>query len=268
MSTGQVNLWEIVIVKHGTRATKRSDVFMNYNFYGEADGEFTVDYYFWVLRSGDRVIHVDTGYSAEGARKRGRTVLIDPIAALGHLGLDPAQGAPVIVTHAHYDHIGNLAAFTNSPIYIAQRELEFWSGDIGVRPLFAHFGDQEEVADILAAQAEGRVNLVTGSLQLAPGVEVVELGGHTPGQLVVKVATASGPVLLASDAAHFHEELERDMLFQSMADLPSSYRALDWIRGHRDTVVVTGHDASELERFRPMTGPLVGLAATIGSNDA
>ncbi|NKX52664.1 N-acyl homoserine lactonase family protein, partial [Arthrobacter deserti] len=39
-----------------------------------------------------------------------------------------------------------------------------------------------------------------------------------------------GPVILAADAAHFHEEVERDMLFQSMTDLPQSYRVLDWLR--------------------------------------
>lgn len=259
------NTWEILVVKHGTRDTKRSDVFMNYGFYGEPDRDFTVDYYFWVLRNGDRVIHVDTGYSASGAAKRGRSVLIDPLEALGHLGLSASDGHPVVVTHAHYDHIGNVAAFTNSQIYITSKELEFWTGDIATRPLFSHFGDQDEVADIVAAKREGRVHEFEGRLEIAPGVELIEAGGHTPGQLVVRVETGAGTVILASDAAHFHEEIERDMLFQSMADLPQSYRALDWIRAERDAIVVTGHDPSELERFEALDGPLSGYASIIGA---
>lgn len=255
--------WEVLIVKHGTRRTKRSDVYMNYGFYDEPDGDFDVDYYFWVLRCGDQVIHVDTGYSARGAAKRGREVLIDPLDAIRHLGLNAADGHPVVVTHAHYDHIGNLAAFANSPIYISRKELEFWSGDIATRPLFSHFGDQEEVADILAAKHEGRVHEFEGSLKLAPGVELVELGGHTPGQLVVRVQTKQGEVILASDAAHFHEEVDRDMLFQSMADLPRSYRALDWLRATGATAIISGHDPQELSRYEALEGPLRGYAAII-----
>lgn len=149
-------------------------------------------------------------------------------------------------------------------MYIAKNELSFWTSDIALRPLFAHFGDQEEVALLLEAQAEGRVHEFEGRRELAPGVELIEVGGHTPGQVVVKVNTVEGVVILAADAAHFHEEVERDMLFQSMADLPESYRVLDWLREASDSTLVTGHDASELERHTPLEGPLSRLVSTIG----
>lgn len=255
--------WEILIVKHGIRHALRSESFMSYSIYGEPDDDYTTAYYFWVLRSGDQIIHVDTGYSAEGATKRGRTVLIDPLEALRHLGLSASSGHPVVVTHAHYDHIGNLAAFANSPIHISANELEFWTSDIAPKPLFAHFGDQAEVANIVTAKREGRLHQFSGRATIAPGVELVEVGGHTPGQLVVLVDTAVGKVMLASDAAHFHEELDRDMLFLSMADLPQAYRTLDWIRQQQDTIIITGHDAGELERFTPIQGPLAGLVSII-----
>lgn len=256
--------WEIVVVRHGTRATRRSEVFLNYSFYGEPDGPFTLDYFLWVLRRGDEAIVVDTGYSAAGAASRGREVLIDPLDALRRLGVDPAAGVPVVVTHAHYDHIGNLPAFRASEVHIAQAEMDFWTSEIATRPLFSHFGDPEEVDELRRIEAEGRLRPFTGRTAIADGVELVEVGGHTPGQAMVVVETAVGRVLIASDAAHFVEELERDMPFVSMADVPQSYRVLDEIRRTDAVQVLTGHDAGTLDGLEPLGAPLPGLAAVIG----
>ncbi|WP_231444595.1 N-acyl homoserine lactonase family protein [Brevibacterium zhoupengii] len=256
--------WQIVIIRHGTRETVRSDAFLNYSFYNEPDGPHRVDYYFWVLRRGDQVVIVDTGYSAVEGKRRDREILVDPVQAVRKLGIDPAGGAPVIITHAHYDHVGNIGAFPNSQVYISRAEWEFWTDELAEKTLFAHFGDQAAVRELAKAEQQSRLTLFEESCTVAPGIEVTMLGGHTPGQAIVTVTTSEGPVVLASDAVHFHEELERDMLFLSMTDLPQSYRALDRLRENTATVLVSGHDAGELERHTPLTGPLNCLAATIG----
>ena len=156
--------WQVVVIKHGTRATTRSDAYLNYAFYGEPDGPHRVDYYLWVLRRGDEVVIVDTGYSGVEGRARGREVLIDPIEALRALGVDPDAGHPVVLTHAHYDHIGNLPAFTASEVHIAQSEMDFWTSDIATRPLFSHFGDPLEVEELLriASAAPGYTSVLNG----------------------------------------------------------------------------------------------------------
>lgn len=256
--------WQVVIIKHGTRATVRSDAFMNYAYFGEADGPFRVDYYLWVLRRGDEVVIVDTGYSRAEGLKRGREVLIDPIDALRALGIDPGAGHPVVITHAHYDHIGNVAAFTDSPVYIAQAEWEFWTSDMARKRMFAHFGDPSTVDVLETARAQSRLRIFDRETDVAPGVRVRVVGGHTPGQAVVEVHTSEGTVVLASDAMHFHEEWEGEKLFQSMTDLPRSYAALDDLRRRNAAWVVSGHDADELARHAPLGGALEGLAATIG----
>ena len=256
--------WEVVVIRHGTRETRRSEVFLNYPFYGEEDGPFTLDYFFWVLRRGDEAIVVDTGYSAQGGTSRGRQILIDPLEALRRLGVEPASGVPVVVTHAHYDHIGNLPAFTASEVHISQAELAFWTSDIADRPLFSHFGDPDEVDELRRIEAEGRLRTFSGRTRIAEGVELIEVGGHTPGQAMVLVETSEGRVLIASDAAHFVEELERDMPFVSMADVPQSYRVLEQIRQTDAVHVLTGHDAGTLDALEPLGEPLPGLAAVIG----
>jgi glyoxylase-like metal-dependent hydrolase (beta-lactamase superfamily II) len=253
-----------VVVRHGTRSTLRSDVFLNYSFYGEDDAPFRLDYFLWVLRRGDETIVVDTGYSEAGALARGREILIDPVEALRRLGIEPGSGVPVVVTHAHYDHIGNLPAFASSEIHIARAELDFWTSDIANRPLFSHFGDPSEIDELRRAESEGRLRPFSGSATIADGVELIEVGGHTPGQAMVSVATSEGTVLIASDAAHFVEELERDMPFVSMADVPQSYRVLERIRLTDASHVLTGHDAGTLDGLEPLGEPLPGLAGVIG----
>ena len=256
--------WEVVVIRHGTRETRRSEVFLNYAFYGEEDGPFRLDYFLWVLRRGDEAIVVDTGYSAEGGSARGREILIDPVEALRRLGVDPASGVPLVITHAHYDHIGNLPAFTASEVHIAQSEMEFWTSEIAMRPLFSHFGDPQEVDELRRIEAEGRLRPFSGRARIADGVELIEVGGHTPGQATVAVETIEGRVLIASDAAHFVEELERDMPFVSMADVPQSYRVLERIRQTDAVHVLTGHDAGTLAALQPLGEPLPGLAGVIG----
>src|ERR1700733_3934023 len=54
-----------------------------------------------------------------------------------------------------------------------------------------------------------RVTFHAGEGEVAPGVTVHHVGGHSDGLQVVRVETARGPVVLASDAAHFYGNLHR-----------------------------------------------------------
>ncbi|GAS99334.1 beta-lactamase domain-containing protein [Mycolicibacterium canariasense] len=262
--------YRVTIVKYGERSTRKSDVYLNHHIYGEDDAPIGMDYFFWVLQNADRTIVVDTGFSRRGGEVRKRTFGIDPARAYAALGVDPEAAPDVVVTHAHYDHIGNLGLFPRSRLVIAQREYDFWTGPLGQRRQFHYSIEDEEIATLVAAAQDGRLHTFERSLELAPGVTLVELGGHTPGLSVVFVSTEEGTVLLASDAVHYYEELDADMPFAFVADLPAMYAGFDTITdmvsSGRVTHLVSGHDPGTLSRFTPVTeGELAGIAATIGS---
>ncbi|SDY61370.1 Glyoxylase, beta-lactamase superfamily II [Modestobacter sp. DSM 44400] len=265
------DVYEVIVVRHGTRSTSRSDVFLNYGQYGEPDAAFTVDYYLWILRNSRTTVLIDTGFARGPAEARGRTVLVEPAEAYRRLGVDTTAPHPIVVTHAHYDHIGNVGLFPRSPVVISGAEMDFWTSPMATRTLIAHFAESDEVAELVGVEAEGRLRRFSGSVEVAPGVVVTEVGGHTPGQCMVTVPTTAGVVLLTSDAVHFTEELERDMPFISVTDLPAMYRGLQSVRdllaaGAVDHIL-TGHDAGVLDRLEPYSPELAGVAGIIGRLD-
>lgn len=259
----------VTIARHGARATVRSDVFLNYPLYRQPDAPLGMDYFIWVLQSRERTIVVDTGYSRHGAEVRKRDVLSTVPDLLRRMGVEPDRVETVIITHAHYDHIGNLDAFPSARFVLSRKEYDFWTGPNAHQPLFHHSVEDEELSTLRGLVDAGRVDFFEGSARPAPGIEVIEVGGHTPGQSVVKVETTEGTVLLASDAVHYYEELTEDMPFSSVADLVEMYDTFARIRAMLDSGevshVVAGHDPTTLGRFTPARGALAGIAATIGT---
>ncbi len=245
-------VYEVTAIRYGTVLAAKSELFHRYGAFGEPDAEAEMAYYFWLLRSAERVVLVDTGFRREVGERRGRTCLVDPLAALAELGVEPEQVGTIVVTHFHYDHIGNLAAFPGAELIVPRRELEFWSGPLAARALFAPHVEREEIEVVLAAQAEGRVRTTEGEEEILPGVRAIAVGGHSPGQQLTVVEAASGRVILTSDAVHFYEELELDRPFGVIDDLKATYLAFDRVKelaSEPGTSLVVGHDPLVAERF-------------------
>ena len=267
MTTSHANV--VSIVRYGTRQGHKSEVYLNWGIYGRPDEPIGMDYFFWVVETGDRTIVVDTGFSTEGGANRSRTFLVHPTEAFRALGLTDDDAPEVLITHAHYDHIGNLDAFPRSRMTIAAAEWEFWTSGMERRAQFHHSVEDAELDQLRRVHAEGRLRTFDDAIEIAPGVRMLRVGGHTPGQSIVLVDTAAGTVALASDAVHYYEEYEDDVPFAFVADLPAMYAGFDLL--HRMEAdgdvqhVVSGHDPSTLDRFGPVDdGPLPGLVARIG----
>jgi glyoxylase-like metal-dependent hydrolase (beta-lactamase superfamily II) len=262
MSSG----WSVLAVRYGTLETTRSEAYYRYEAYGEPDGPQRLDYYFWIVRRPDETILVDTGFDPEVGRRRGRTCLLEPAEAMAQLGVGPDTVSRVVLTHLHYDHTGNLDHFPDAELLVPARELDFWLGPLARRAQFAHAVEPTELGVVLAAVDAGRVRRLEGGEEIASGVHAVLLGGHSPGQIALGIDARGGWVVLASDAMHFYEELERDRPFGVVADLAEMYEGYDTLRelsGAPDAHLVPGHDAEVMTRYPRVDGPAGEFAVEI-----
>ena len=245
----------VLAVRYGHRVTSYAEMYLNYSVYGEPDADLDIAYYFWIIRDGNRVTLVDTGFAPEVGDRRRRAVTATPVQALAALGIAPADVDVVVITHAHWDHIGNIGQFPHAQLVLTEAEYAFWTSPVAARAHFAAHSEASELAELERAREQDRVTLFTGQLTLAPGVELIEVGGHTPGQLIVLAATSeASTAVLASDALHFYAEAERDRPFAIVADLPAMYRAYDLLNdwaAQQATYLVAGHDPLVRERFAP-----------------
>ncbi len=137
-------------------------------------------------------------------RKRQRTLLRPVAEGLKAVGIEPGSVADVIVSHMHFDHAGNRDLFPRARYHVQEREMAFCTGRCMCHAYLRHAFEADDVSAMIAKLYAGRVVFHDGTGELAPGITLHHVGGHTAGLQVVRVKTRRGWVVLGSDAAHFY----------------------------------------------------------------
>jgi glyoxylase-like metal-dependent hydrolase (beta-lactamase superfamily II) len=185
------------------------------------------------------------------AKKRGREFLLSPGEGLRAIGIDPAQVEDVILTHMHYDHSGNHELFPKASYHVQDREMKFCTGRWMTHPHTRLPFEGEDVVAMVRRLFTGRVVFHDGDAEIAPGLSVHYVGGHSMGLQMVRVRTRRGWVVLASDASHYYANMERGLPY------PITYNIGEVMEGYRRAYalasspehVIPGHDPLVLERY-------------------
>jgi glyoxylase-like metal-dependent hydrolase (beta-lactamase superfamily II) len=259
MSAPQYELYAIKYAHHARRAAE--------NFIGgdPHDGPMPLDYFVWLIRGEGREIVVDTGFSAPMAAKRQREHIRCPAEGLSLLNVEAKNIRDVVVTHLHYDHIGNFDLFPAAAFHLQDLEMRYATGRHMAQPVFGGAYEVEDVVGMVRRVYAGRVRFHDGDAEIAPGVSLHLIGGHTMGLQVVRVATRRGRVVLASDASHFYANMEEVRPFPivySVADMVAGY---DRLRALADSPahIIPGHDPLVLARYPAPSGRLQGIVARL-----
>ena len=221
-----------------------------------------LDFFTYAIRGNGKTWVVDTGFTPAKAERMGRKYdyLIRPSAALAKIGIDAASATDVILTHAHFDHVGTMDDYPNAMFHIQDVEMVHVTGRDMTHPRFRAAYHPEDVKDLIDLVYADRMTFHEGDTTIAPGLEFILIGGHARGQAILRVHTQRGWVILASDAVHVFEEVDEGRPFAVFYDLftmMEGYRRIDKLAGSRD-LIVPGHDYRVTAAYPPAAPGLEG----------
>src|ERR1043166_9103209 len=255
-------VYEVYAVRYARHDRPARENFLGGDPY---DVNMPLDYFVWAIVGAGKTYVVDMGFGVEQAKKRKREYLRSPGEGLKALGVEPANVEDVIVTHMHYDHVGNLDLFPNARFHIQDREMHFCTGRCMDQPQLNASFEVEDVIGMVRRIFAGRVTFHDGAAEIADGISVHHIGGHTMGLQCVRVMTRRGWLVLASDAAHLYAHMEQGRAF------PTVYNVGDMLEGHRTAralasspaAVIPGHDPLVMQRYLAARPGLEGIAVRL-----
>ncbi len=227
-----------------------------------------LDFFLWVVRGNGRTIVFDTGFDAASAERRGRTWLRSPIEALAGIGVDAADVRDVVLSHMHWDHAGHWHEFPKARFHLQDEEMTYCTGRCMCHEPMRRPFDIEQVTTAVRFVFAERVKFHAGTAELAPGVTVHLVGGHSGGLQIMRVPTARGWVVLASDATHFYANMERGLPFPIVADVPAVLEGYATLRrlASSPAHVIPGHDPLVLDRYPAAAPGLEGIAVRLDAD--
>ncbi|MGE0415517.1 MAG: N-acyl homoserine lactonase family protein [Acetobacteraceae bacterium] len=254
--------YELFALRYAGRPAHRAEHFIGGDPH---DGPMPMDYFVWVAKNDDRAVVIDIGFTEESGGKRGRRLDRCPIDSLSLLDVDPAKVEDVILTHMHYDHVGNFHKFPKARFHLQEPEMHYAVGRYMKYKQLAKSFEPDDVCGVVRLNFDGRVVYHNGPADILPGISVVPTGGHSHGLQFVKVKTRRGVVVLASDVTHFYENMETYRPFTTALHIGEMLEAFDTLKAHAASpdLIVPGHDPLVMQRYPAVSEALKGIAVRL-----
>lgn len=230
---------------------------------GGPDTKVDIAMVVWLIRGGGHTILFDSGFHRQTFTKYfPMTDYAQPDEAVREAGVTPEQVTDVVISHAHWDHMGGLDLFPKAQVWIQKDEYRYYTMDAW-QPAGNHGGiDPADVAELLRANTEGRLHLIDGdNVEIFPGIRAFTGSRHTYDSEYLQVK-GTPTYVLASDNVYFYLNLEKHLASATFskadqaANIAQQQRMIE-LAGS-PVRVVPGHDGLQFEKF-----PTKGRVATI-----
>ena len=222
---------------------------------GAPKEEITLAMAVWLIRGGGRNILFDSGYHRDTFLKEfPSTEYIRPDEAVRFAGVEPDQITDVVISHAHWDHLGGIDLFPKATVWIQKEEFRYYTGEAW-QPGGDHGGiDPADVQELVKLNTEGRVRFVDGDkVEIFPGIQAYTGGHHTYASQYLRVA-GNPPFVLASDNVYLYRNLAEHRASATFvkadeaANVQNQVRMVRLADGSPDRVI-PGHDLAQFGKY-------------------
>lgn len=154
------------------------------------------------FRLGNRAVLVDAGIGqfrpSEGLLRQ----------SLASIHVDPAEITDILITHAHFDHLGGLLhdgkpSFPNATIHLSRIERDFFDNPANQAKNDypgSIFGAASKV--LRKEAAVGKVRTFESGEEVVPGVIATVHPGHTPGSAFYQLRSGTARLVFTGDIFH------------------------------------------------------------------
>jgi glyoxylase-like metal-dependent hydrolase (beta-lactamase superfamily II) len=223
---------------------------------GPKDEKVDIAMVVWLIRGGGHTILFDSGFHRETFLKYfPMTDYLRPDEAVKLAGVPPEAITDIVISHAHWDHMGGIDLFPKANVWIQKEEYRYYTMDAW-QPGGQNGGggiDPEDVKQLVQLNTQGRVHLVDGdNVEIFPGIRAYTGSRHTYASQYLRV-DGNPPFVLASDNCYFYRNLASHLASATFSDadhaanIAAQSRMID-LAGSVDRVV-PGHDALQFQRF-------------------
>jgi glyoxylase-like metal-dependent hydrolase (beta-lactamase superfamily II) len=228
------------------------------------DEKIDTIYALWLIRGGGHNILFDSGFHRERWFKVWTIKdYLRPDEALKLAGVNPEEVTDIVISHAHWDHMGGIDLFPKAIVWIQKEEFRYYTGPAW-QPGGDHGGiDPEDVQQLVRLNTEGRLRLVDGdNVEIFPGIRAYTGGRHTFASQYLRI-DGNPPFVLASDNVYLYRNLAEHKPSATFSDadhatnIAAQSRMIELAAGNPDRVL-PGHDAAQFQKY-PTTGRIAKI---------
>jgi glyoxylase-like metal-dependent hydrolase (beta-lactamase superfamily II) len=177
-----------------------------------------------------------------------------PDEAVKLAGVQPEEITDIVISHAHWDHLGGIDLFPKANVWIQKEEYRYYTGEAW-QPKGNHGGiDPEDVLAMVRINTQGRLRLVDGdNVEIFPGIRAYTGGHHTYAAQYIRVE-GTPPFVLASDNCYLYRNLAEHKASATFseefwpANIKNQERMIELAGGNPDRVI-PGHDAAQFQKY-------------------
>src|ERR1700742_813360 len=218
------------------------------------DEKIDTMYAVWLIRGGGHNILFDSGFHRERWFKLWTIKdYLRPDEAVKLAGVKPEEITDIVISHAHWDHMGGIDLFPKATVWIQKEEYRYYTADAW-QSGGQHGGiDPDDIQQLVRLNTEGRLRMVDGdNVEILPGIRVYVGSRHTFASEYLRV-DGNPSFVLASDNVYFYRNLTEHKASATFsdADHAGNIKAQERMAALAGSVdrIVPGHDALQFQKF-------------------